>query len=138
MNMLAFSDIFIHLVWCISDKSPKLDNVTRQLVEKFIAESGERFGYEYIAVASLDDHIHLLAKTLPGVAAGLLVELLKKEIITYLTGKLAMKSPPEWDNCYGIVSVSKAHLESVTEYIHSQVSRHKDGKINKTLERMKK
>ncbi len=136
--MLAFSDIFVHLVWRISDNSPKLDNVTRQLVEKFIAESGESFGYECIAATALDNHIHLLAKILPGVAAGLLVELLKKEIKTYLTSKLAMKSPPDWDDCYGVVSVSKAHLESVTDYIRSQVSRHRDGKINETLEKVQK
>jgi len=135
--MLAFSEIYCHFVWRISDDSPKLDKLTQRLAENFIRDFDEKFGYECISVCALADHIHFLAKLLPGVAPGLLVVRIKDELSEYLKVKLAMNTPPRWDNRYGIVSVSKSHLEIVKKYVETQKIRHRDGKLNKTLERTK-
>ena len=72
-----------------------------------------------------------------GVAPGVLVEMLKSELTKFMTEKLAMQSPPKWDEGYGAVSVSKAHTETIINYVKTQKSRHREGKINETLERVR-
>ncbi|MCD6594164.1 transposase [bacterium] len=135
--MLAFSEIYCHFVWRINDDSPKMDKLTQRLVENFIRDFDEKFGYECIAVCALNNHIHFLANILAGIAPGLLVVRIKDELAEYLKIKLAMNTPPRWDNRYGIVSVSKSHLEVVKNYVQTQNNRHRDGKLNETLERIK-
>ena len=134
--MIAFTDIYFHFIWRIDENSPEIDNLTERLVEKFLIDYGERFGYECIANAVLPDHIHLFAKVMSGVAPGVLVEMLKSELTKFMTEKLAMQSPPKWDEGYGAVSVSKAHTETIINYVKTQKSRHREGKINDTLERV--
>ena len=134
---LAFSDIYCHLVWRISAASAVMMAPTRKLVRSFLEDFAEQFGYECIVVSVLEDHVHMLAKLLPGIAPGLLVELLKEELTQYLQKKLAMKNPPQWDDAYGIVSISGSHLEMVAKYIAQQEKHHRKGTTNKTLERVR-
>lgn len=111
---------------------------TQKLVLQFLEDYGEKFGYEPIAIAVLNDHIHILVKLLPGIAPGILVELLKTEIAHYLKETMAMKNPPQWDDAYGIVSISRAHIDIVAKYIRQQRQKHKSGRTNETLERVRK
>lgn len=134
---LAFSDIYCHIIWRVSNTSAVMMNPTRKLMRCFLEDFAEQFGYEYIAVSVLEDHVHMLARLLPGVAPGLLVELLKEESTQYLQKTLAMKNPPQWDDAYGIVSISGSHLDMVAKYVVQQEKRHREGKINKTLERVR-
>ena len=133
----AFSEIFYHIVWRIAPASSPISSPTRRLIRTFLEDSGERFGCEPIAVSVLENHIHILVQILPGIAPGLLASLLMEEIDHYLAKALAMKNPPQWDDGYGIVSISKAHIKIVAEYVRNQESRHKQGKTNSTLERMR-
>ena len=134
---LAFSEIYCHIVWRVAAASAHLNLPTRKIIRQFIEDSGERFGYRFIALAVMDDHIHILANILPGVAPGLLVELLKDEISQYLSRTLAMQNPPCWDDGYGIISVSRAHVDTLVQYIRQQEKRHLQGKTNATLERVR-
>ncbi len=133
----SFSEIFFHLVWRISPASPKMTPPTRSLVKSFLQDSGDKFGYEPIALSVMDDHIHIVVGLLPGIAPGLLVETLKEEIYRYLAGDMAMKNPPSWDDAYGVVSISRAHLDIVAEYVRTQEKRHRAGRTNTTLERVR-
>lgn len=135
---LGFSEIYFHLVWRIAPASSAMNAPTQKLVNNFLSDFGEKYGYEPIAVSVLEDHIHILAKLLPGIAPGLLIELLKDDLAQFLKNTLAMKNPPQWDDGYGIVSISRAHIEAVTKYVQQQQKRHSDGKINSTLERVRK
>jgi len=133
--MAPFSEIFYHIVWKTGENSPKMTSPTQRLIENFLAGAGKKFGYSLVAAAVLEDHIHLFVRALPGVAPGDLVLRLKNEIDDFLRQKLAMASPPVWDEDYGVVSVSRSHAELVAEYVKTQRQRHKSGKINRTLER---
>ena len=135
---LGFSEIFFHIVWRTAPASDRMNAPTRKIVKNFLMDFGEKYGYEPIAISVLEDHLHILAKLLPGVAPGLLVETLKEELNQYLKKTLAMKNPPHWDDGYGIVSVSRAHIDAVAQYVHQQEKRHKTNRINSTLERVRK
>jgi len=134
---LAFAEIYCHMVWRIADASARMNLPTRKIVRKFIENSGERFGYRLIAASVLDDHVHILVGLLPGIAPGLLVELVKNEINQYLSRTLAMQNPPCWDDGYGVISVSRAHVDALAHYVGQQEKRHLHGKINATLERVR-
>ena len=132
---LGFSEIYCHLIWRVAADSERMNKATQKILERYLLQHGDDFGYKPLAVAVLEDHIHMLVKLMSGVAPGALVELLKKQIKIFLVEQMAVKSPPRWDDGYGIVSVSRAHLGVVADYIRTQGARHKSGKINKTLER---
>ncbi len=134
---LGFSEIYFHFVWRIAPASSAMNAPTQKLVNNFLSDFGEKYGYEPIAVSVLEDHLHILAKLLPGIAPGLLIEVLKEELAHYLKKTLDMKNPPQWDDGYGIVSVSRAHIEAVAKYVQQQQKRHSDGKTNPTLERVR-
>jgi len=135
---LGFSEIYFHLIWRITPTSSEMKAPTQKLVNNFLLDFGGKYGYEPIAVSVLDDHIHILAKLLPGIAPGLLIEILKEELTQYLKKTLAMKNPPQWDDGYGIVSVSRAHIEAVVKYVQQQEKKHSEHKTNPTLERVRK
>lgn len=134
---LGFSQIFFHIVWRIASTSPKMSIPTCRIVEDYLERQGERFGYEPIAVSVIEDHVHILAKVMPGVTPGLLVETFKEELNQYLKKNLAMKNAPIWDDGYGILTISPSHIEAIVKYIKQQQLRHNSGKINATLERVR-
>lgn len=134
-TMKSFADIFVHFVWKIDVGSPSMQTLTRNLVERYIRESGETLGYVCVAVRALPDHVHALFWLLPGVSVGELVTMLKRQTKEYLVEKLALKDPPSWEPTYGAVSVSRAHVKDVAKYVLEQQKRHSENKINKTLER---
>ncbi len=133
--MLAFSELFIHIVWRLKEDSVLLDKISAALVERYIKESGEALGYELIAVRAMCDHVHALVQILPGVAPGKLAVDLKNSCAEFLDERMKMKKPPTWADEYGAISVSKAHLEQLQTYINTQQARHSEHKTNATLER---
>ena len=133
--MLAFSELFIHIVWRVKEDSVLLDKISAALVERFVKESGEALGYEPLAARAMCDHVHVLVRILPGIAPGKLAVEFKNSCSEFLEERMKMKKPPSWADEYGAVSVSKAHLEQVEAYINTQQARHSDRKTNATLER---
>lgn len=133
---MPFSEFFCHMIWKIAPESKTLNTPTRLLVERFLISAGDMLGYSPLAVAVLDDHVHLFAQLQPGIAPGQLIEDLKGRIIKYIGEQLASTAVPEWSEGYGVVSVSRVHSELVIEYVKNQVQRHREGRINRTLERV--
>ena len=135
MSMI-FSEIICHFIWRIASDSDPMKKATCSIVEKFLEDKVTDLGYSPISIAVLEDHVHLLAMIQHNITPKSIVEDLKEKISKYLNCELAMQNPPIWNEGYGIVSVSKSHVDIVTEYLVDHKTRHRKGKINTTLERV--
>ena len=131
----VFSEILLHVVWKISSNSKKMTSPTQKILREYLSDVIDKKQFEIIEAAVTDDHIHILIKPSIEIQIKNSVFKLMDNCSDYLTQKMALQNPPQWDLNFGVVSVSKAHLEMVVEYIRTQDIRHKSSKTNATLEK---
>ncbi len=134
---VGFSEIYCHIVWRVAEDSSEMNSAMQKVLQGYFTSRGDEFGYKPVAISVLNDHIHLFAQLMPGVAPGALAELVKHQSTIFMIDEMALKTPPIWDNGYGVVSVSKSHTDIVSEYVRTQEFKHKSGKTNSTLERVR-
>ena len=98
-------------------------------------EEIERIEGRCLALALLPDHVHVLIVAPPVASPDDIVSVLKDSTVEHVSG-MGRGEKLEWKPGYGVVSVSKSHLDIVEKYIATQVERHESGKINDTLEKI--
>jgi len=131
---MAFSEIFVHFIIKIDTSEGPLHNLTRKVVETKLEEEIQGIGGANIALAMLDDHVHILAQIPPNAAPDDIVHLLMESTSELVSG-MGRNEKLIWQPDFGAVSVSKSHLEILTKYVETQEERHSAGNINDTLER---
>jgi REP element-mobilizing transposase RayT len=83
----------------------------------------------------MNDHAHLLVQLPQIIAPDEIVNHLADSTSELVDG-MGRNEKLVWEEDFGVVSVSKSHLEIVTKYVETQVERHASGNINETLERI--
>jgi len=132
---MPFAEIFYHIVMGIAEGNKPLDDITSKLVETKLCEESDRLGGKSVAVGMMPDHVHILLASPPeGSPDAIITEL--RETTTELVAGMGRDEKLDWKHDYGVVSVSRSHLDIVKSYIDEQKQRHMDGKTNATLEKM--
>ena len=131
---MSFNEVFLHLVMPIDAKNKLPHPITMKLVETKLSKTVSEFGGETLAVKLLPNHVHILVSVLPAASIDDLVVELKGETSELVEGT-GRGETLVWAEGYGVVSVSKSHIDIVKNYIDTQEERHKTGKLNATLEK---
>lgn len=131
---MPFSEVFFHVVIGLETGEDALHQVTKKLVETKISEAISNLGGQAVAVKGMPDHAHILLAAPPVASADAFVTELK-DATTELVAGMGRGESLEWKHGYGVVSVSRSHLDIVKEYVETQERRHATGKSNATLER---
>jgi REP element-mobilizing transposase RayT len=113
----------------------KLHELTRKIVQAKLEEEIESIGGANISVNLMNDHAHLLVQLPQIIAPDEIVNHLADSTSELVDG-MGRNEKLVWEEDFGVVSVSKSHLEIVTKYVETQVERHASGNINETLERI--
>ena len=128
------SSIFLHLVWATWDRLPMLVPPVVEQVYRVVGAECAAAGGEVIALGGVEDHIHLLVRLPPTVAAAELMQRVKgvsAHLVTHDTGEQAHF---KWQRGYGVASVSPSHVPQVTRYIARQREHHAEGELHPALE----
>jgi len=131
---MAFSEIFYHIRIDIEHREKPLHTITSKLIETRIEELVSSIGGDFLAFKNLGDHVHMLLGSLPEVSPDNLVTEIRDSTTEMVAG-MGRGEKLDWSRAYGVVSVSRSHLDVLEKYIETQEERHKSGNINETLEK---
>ncbi|RKZ29956.1 hypothetical protein DRQ36_07120 [bacterium] len=132
---MPFSEIFYHAAMGIDTSENPVHGVTAKLVATKLEDELDNIGCFPVAVGLMPDHAHILFGA-PAEASPDAIITALKEATSELVSGMGRDEQLIWKREYGVVSVSRSHLDIVEDYVRTQQERHSSGKVNKTLERM--
>ena len=80
---------------------------------------------DLLAAGGTDDHVHLLLSLHPQTSVADAMRLVKTNSSKWIHGDFPDKAKFAWQPGYGAFSVSKSHVDNVTQYIANQEEHHK-------------
>lgn len=119
--------LFYHLVWTTKRREPLLTPDIELRVHGFLRHEAEKLNAKLVFVNGMADHVHVLVSVGPVTSPASLVKQLKGSSSRFVT--TALQSSFQWQDGYGVLSVSDADVPRVIEYIKRQKEHHS----NKTL-----
>ena len=131
---MPHAELFYHIVMGIESEEP-LHKLTKTLVETRLEEGIDSLGGKLIDSAVMPDHVHLLVMLPPGAPIDTVVYELKESTGQMVEG-MGREESLEWSRGYGVVSVSRSHLDILEKYLSEQEKRHSSGNVNETLEKI--
>ena len=131
---MTYWRLFYHFVWTTKNRDPILLAETETLVHRCLYAEAKKLFSPLCIVGGIQDHIHVLIALRPAVSPANGVKQLKGSSSHLVTQTL--KSPFEWQEGYGVFSVSEKDLKSVIHYIHNQKEHHAQNTIVQEWERV--
>ncbi len=119
--------LFYHFVWATKDREPLLTPEVESLAYRCIRTDAKTMYSPLCVVGGDKDHTHVLAAFRPAVAPASFVQQVKGSSSHLVTEVL--KIPFEWQQGYGVFSVSEDAVERVIQYIRNQKQHHANNTI---------
>ena len=123
---MAYTRIYVHLVWTTSKKIKFLRKEIRQDVFNHIKSYGMEKGIYIDQVNGYNNHVHCLIGLKADQNISTIMHLLKGESSHWINEKkLVRVGKFGWSAGFGAFSVSESQVEKVKKYIEGQVEHHK-------------
>lgn len=135
---MAYTRIYIHLVWTTSKRIKFLRKEIRQQVFKHIKSYGTEKGIYIDQVNGYNDHVHCLIGLKADQKISTIMQLLKGESAYWINKEKLTNSKFKWQKEYYAVSVGTRQLGIVRNYIKNQESHHAKTTIKTELTKFKK
>ena len=126
----TYSQLFYHLVFSTKGRIKLIDTEIEGRVWSYIGGVARKHNLTSLQVGSIEDHIHSLVMTKPVVAPYQIPQWLKGDSSKWIHDEFPTISSFNWQDGYGIFSVSKSAVPSVIDYIKNQREHH----TNQTFE----
>jgi len=97
-------------------------------------EETHKRGGEPIRHNAMPDHVHLLVRLLPTVKVSEFIGQVKGATAFRANRDLNPKFKLVWQEGYGVLTLRRDELESVSRYIDNQEEHHRTGRLSKLLE----
>ena len=114
--------LFYHFVWTTKNREPLLVPDVEPHVYRCLRADAKKMYAPLCVVGGIQDHVHVLAAFRPATSPSDFVQQLKgssSHLVTHV-----LKRPFEWQEGYGVFSVSESNVERVIEYIRNQKQHH--------------
>ena len=119
----SLANILIHAIWSTKDRRPVIRDDVRAGLHGYMAGILKNLESPALIINSVADHVHILCQLSKNIAACKLVEEVKKNSTKWMKAKGALDF--EWQNGYGVFSVSQSNVDEVRRYIGGQAEHHK-------------
>jgi len=101
--------------------------LTETNVYRFLHAEANKNYVPLFVICGIEDHVHVLAAVRPSVSPADFMHQLKGSSSRFVTQ--AFKRPFEWQEGYGVLSVSEDNVPDVIHYIENQKQHHAQGTI---------
>ena len=121
----TFSKIYYHIIFSTRGRAPFLQKNIKSEVNNYICgivKSEEGFVY---AIGGTADHVHLLCSLPSKKSISEMLQRIKGHSSKWINENTACDQKFNWQNGYGIFTVSHSQVDSVKKYILNQESHHK-------------
>ncbi len=129
---MAYWRLFYHFVWTTKHREFLLTPDIELRVYGFLRSEAEKFNAPLVYVNGMPDHVHVLASVRPAIAPADFAQQLKGSSSHFITHQLERAF--EWQDDYGVLSVSEKEVPRVIEYIKNQKQHHAQNKLIKEFE----
>jgi REP element-mobilizing transposase RayT len=130
----AFYQLIYHFVWSTKDRAPLLTPMVEGEVYHYIDLKCKELGYRLYAVNGIEDHTHALVELKPTMCPADVAKMLKGSSSHYINKESKSGATLYWQDGYGVVTLRKAEIPSVTRYIERQKEHHRTGRLSEILE----
>jgi len=121
----TYSQLNIHLVFCVQGKENVLNKALRERLFPYISGTIKSKGHFSLAVNGFTDHVHIFFELSPKVAISDLVRDLKSSSSKWINDNKLIKGKFNWQTGYGAFSYSRSQRNTVIKYIMNQEEHHK-------------
>ncbi len=119
----TFSQIHLHIVFAVKYRDAMLDYLWRNDLFRYIGGVIKNYGHIPVAIGGFIDHIHILIGCKPTINIPNLVKDIKLAANQWVQPKYKCKFG--WQDGYAVFSISKTHVEALTDYIRRQDDHHR-------------
>jgi putative transposase len=122
----TYASILLHYIFAPKGRENMLHDDFREELHKYITGivANIEHSSRLLAIGSVEDHIHLLASTHPMIAPAKFIQTVKANSSRFINEKKFLPTRFEWQEGYGVFSVSSSQKLNVIRYIRNQREHH--------------
>jgi len=124
---MAYWRLFYHFVWTTKDRLPLLVPEIEPNVYRFLHAEANKLHVQHFTIGGVADHVHVVAAVPPALSPAAFMKQLKGSSSRFVT--VAFGRPFEWQEGYGVLSISEGDVARVLEYVRNQKSHHAYGHL---------
>ncbi|MDR3708165.1 MAG: IS200/IS605 family transposase [Capsulimonadaceae bacterium] len=124
MSSHAFYQLYYHFAWSTKGRQASIEGHRRLWLAEIVAEEARRFAGNPLACTVLADHIHLLISAPPTMCVSDFIGKVKGASAFKINKGVAESSKIVWQAGYGVVSLRKADVPKVRQYVINQEAIH--------------
>jgi len=120
----TYSQLFYHLVFSTKSRQKLINQEIEARVWSYIGGVARKHKITALQVGGIEDHIHAAVMARPIVAPFQIPQWLKGDSSKWINIEFPTISKFNWQDGYGIFSVSKSQVPEVIKYIENQREHH--------------
>jgi len=122
----SLAQIYLHVVFSTKNRAALIrGDGLRGRLHAYLSGACANLECPAIIVGGTDDHVHILCHQSKNVAAADLVRDLKRASSIWVKEQGFGLTAFQWQQGYGVFSISPSHVQSLTEYIQGQEEHHR-------------
>jgi REP element-mobilizing transposase RayT len=118
----TFSQVYLHLVFSTKNRADLISREIEERVWAYIAGVAKTHRMTPIQTGGIDNHVHALVGSSTTTSPAQAAQYLKGDSSKWLRAELVPNFG--WQDGYGVFSVSKSLIPTVTKYIQNQRQHH--------------
>jgi putative transposase len=120
----AYTNLTYHIVFATKNRRPSIMPDIRERLCEYLGGTVRGLGGSVLAVNSVQDHVHILARRRQDRALCDVIRDIKANSSKWLRGTLRYGRSFGWQTGYGAFTVSQSQIRRVTTYIANQEAHH--------------
>ena len=121
----TFSQIYLHITFSTKKHQIFIPKENRDGIYKYITGIIKKRGQKLYIVNGTGDHIHLLISIKPDITVSSMVKEIKVASNEYINSHKLTPVKFQWQDGFGVFSVSPSILNATIEYIKNQEEHHR-------------
>ena len=117
-------EVYYHFVWATYNRLPLINPEIERAIHRSIQEEALRIRCDVLALNGMPDHIHLFVKAHSTLSPSKIASQVKGVSSHFVRQQLPGNENFNWQEGYGVFSVSRNHRNAVIEYIQNQKEHH--------------
>src|SRR4030043_378278 len=121
----TYTQCYFHLVFAVKNRDALIKKEWKDEMEMYITGIIQNHRHKMLAIASMQDHIHILIGYNVNQLIPDLVEEIKTSSNAWIREKRLSRFKFEWQKGYGAFTHSRSQIDTVVKYILTQEEHHK-------------
>jgi putative transposase len=120
----TYSNLLYHIVFSTKDRERLITEEFKEELYRYMAGITREEGGTLLEIGGIEDHVHLLAKFKPSIAASDMLRLIKTNSSKWMR-EVKGHARFGWQEGYAAFSVSESLVVAVRRYIRNQAMHHR-------------